>query len=326
MTHSVRTLSANDWVEDVLDLDGVRLEVRPPGLDGGYQNAPTQVELIEAPEGASEEERRSYPRLVSTPGDVLAQGPRFTAADDCLTSFIELANVPEGEFPGRALAFARRYGLLGLCRHREPYRHNPRCRPTEFKEDGSTWFWEPLEAWRQYSRHLGAILCVAANLQNDLPGDRRDWEAIFAVMPDPTSEAGRAAMADGRGAWTPRRSLEDVGGNRLMMSDIVTSWLRFGGVQAVMFWKPTDRVPTMLWFHVALTGVLALQLAAAVESPAYRCAGCDRPFTLPEGSRRRARNRNAYCGRAGCGRKANNRVNQRRFQERRKGQAPAVGR
>jgi len=168
---------------------------------------------------------------------------------------------------------------------------------------------------------------VAANLQNDLPGNRSDWQAIRAVMPDPTTEEGRAAMADGRAAWAPwRPNLENVDANRSMIAGIVTTWLRFGGAQPVMDWRPTDRVPTVFWYRASLTGVLALQLAAAVQSPSYRCAGCQRPFTLPEGSRRRARNRNAYCDREGCGRQANNRVNQRRFQERWKGRALAVGR
>jgi len=318
VARKIRPVSARERVDEVLDLHRARLDVRPPVADGGRYVAPEHVELIEAPDGADDSDRASYPRLVATPADFLSKGRHVSPSEDCLIGFIDLAHAPVEAFSKRALAFARLYGLLELCRHLEPCRHDtPSCQPLRlWDRPDLPLSWEPLASWRRYSRQLGAILCLAANLQNELPGDPRDWQTVFETTPNP--------VEDGTPAWFPRWPPGDVNRERTMVSNLVTRWLGFADVRTVSIWRPTeDRPFTLLWRHPSLIGLLAVQLDAAVQSKpgVYRCAECRRPFTLPEGSRRRTPTRDAYCTRPGCGRKANNRRNQRRYQERQKGLA-----
>jgi len=326
MKRRSRPFSTRDQLDEVIQLRGARLEVQPPSLDRGQQVGPELVDLIDAPDGANEEEQNSYPRLISTPGDLLSQGPRYGMSDDCLGRFIDLALVPEETFPFRALEFARSFGLLGLCRHDEPHLHahpNRTCALQSMKWRNDLLVqWEPLASWRRYSRHLSALLRVVANLQNDRLGSREDWEAIFDAMPsDPPREdlLREDYLGDGRVAWIPSRSFDDLESGKLMISDIVTSWLRFGAAVPIMTWFVPAARPKINFFRLSVVGVLALQLAAVAQAPSglYICASCRQPFTLPDASRRRAWNRNAYCERDGCGRRANNRLSQRRFQARR---------
>lgn len=241
-------------------------------------------------------------------------------SNDCLGRFVDLATVTEEVFPLRALDFARSFGLLGLCRHDEPQLHlrpNGMCALQQMNlRDGQRVQWESLASWRRYSRHLSALLKVVANLQNDVLGSHDDWEAIFDAMPS-------YPLGDGRVAWTVRRSFDDLVSGKLMVADIVTSWLRFGAADSIMTWTAPATRPRIIFFRMSVVGVLALQLAAIAQAPKglYICASCRQPFILPEGSRRRAWNRNTYCEREGCGRRANNRLSQQRFQARRERQA-----
>jgi hypothetical protein len=109
---------------------------------------------------------------------------------ELLTDFIALAG--PGDARRRAVAFARRWGVLELCsRHALPPAHLPRrgeprdtrrCEPE--RSDGD----EPSEVYVQYARKAAAVLGIANDLHADrqTTGTRGDWAALG--IPDPGRE------------------------------------------------------------------------------------------------------------------------------------------
>jgi hypothetical protein len=295
-----------------LELRGARMLVTAPQVDGLGYAVPGDVRLVDAPPGSGSTDSRLYPRLESS----LPKGGRSAdASADCLIEFIDLHYLSEEQFRARVLSFARRWGLLGICKHGEPAGHaRGSCWSLGLAgEDGNLdYMWEPLEAWRRYSRQLDGMLRVAARLRVGEAGLPKDWEAIAAAEPSPLP--GRKAHSGRKAHWTPRASAGDIGSERQMFGVALVRWLQFGNVVSDAIWRPDEPTPTIRLSHKSLAGVLAVQLAAAVQSQegVYTCAECGRPFTLPPGARRRARTLDAYCSRTTCGRKAVVRNSQRR--------------
>jgi len=295
----------------ILELRGARTFVTAPQVDRLGYTVPSDIRLVDAPPGSGNSDPGLYPRLESS---LPSRGPRAHASADCLIDFVDLHYLPEEQFRKRVLALTRRWGLLWICQHREPAGRGcveavgRWCPPLGWigEDAGFDYLWEPLEAWRRYSRQIDAILRVATNLRDGRPGDSRNWEAIAAAEP--------SALPMRKALWTPRHMAGDVGLERLTLGAAVQRWLQFGDVVADVIWRPDEPAPVVRLSHTRLTGILAVQLAAAVQSQEgiYICAECGRPFTLPAGARRRARDRDAYCSRPTCGRKAVVRNSQRR--------------
>jgi len=135
---------------------------------------------LDRPVGAS---RWWIPPNVALDGDrlVWAVGPGTWAHPDrgLLTGFVQLAAAR----PERIRDFARRYGVLDVCRHGLPdnHPHTPRqevaapargyCAPLRG--------WEPLEVWRHYARQFAALLSIAARLHQGRAGLAADWRTVF---------------------------------------------------------------------------------------------------------------------------------------------------
>jgi hypothetical protein len=121
------------------------------------------------------------------------EGPRspkwVTVGRGLLEDFLGLVDAPDS----RICRYARRWGVLYICRHNLPARHNSRPQPTaktaHFKQcylrqtgDGKG-YWEPLAVWRDYARRASALLGIADSLHAGRPGNSEHWRVIYSGVP-----------------------------------------------------------------------------------------------------------------------------------------------
>ncbi len=167
---------------------------------------------------------------------------------------------------------------------------------------------EPLEAWRRYLNQAVGILRVAAKLLSDKPGREEDWAAIDAGEPrnkDPFVQADSyplgAGRADARG---------DLGHEQWLLDTALRRWQQYG------------RTRMHPYSHPPGSGNLASRLSADLtvailgNGGVYECAGCGKPFTSQ--GRRRAANRNKWCGDPECKRERNRRNVKRHYEKTKK--------
>lgn len=97
--------------------------------------------------------------------------PRRTEAGArLLEQFVALADAP----PERILRFARRWGVLELCKHGLPACHDGRC--TLLSDGGN--FYEHIVWWQKLAAVARALLNIAARLADAQPGRAVDWGAV----------------------------------------------------------------------------------------------------------------------------------------------------
>lgn len=162
-----------------------------------------------------------------------------------LDEFIKLAECNDSEI----LNYARTWGVLELCRHHLPYLHGSPHEHLRLPPPGATFTsrqqttskcfplgTEPVEVWRFFSRQAKALLRIAANLQQETPGESDDWSLVLRdrVFPKQQVESHRACWADAVESWM---TLGDVRPRIDLMNHMIT-------------WGRTD-----------LLGELAVQLA-----------------------------------------------------------------
>ncbi len=248
--------------------------------------------------------------------------PRVHPSAPVLQRFMRLADVPERDFPSRVLAFAQEFGPLGICRHGKlPGHSGTWCPPLE----GGIRFpgfptWEPLEAWRRYSRQLLGVLRIVVDLQEGESGSADDWQAI--EQGDPQTPPVPLEFEHDPHEWALSRrdfssSAPDapIVSQRVSVAHAVSVWLRYGGVQPRVEWLPGESQATIHMEFLDLPGLLAVQLASAVSRRSYICSGCGYPFTVPEERRQPPVGRRKWC--PDCGRKAQWKDYQkRRYQQR----------
>lgn len=246
---------------------------------------------------------------------------QFVAADpDVLSQFAELARA---NTPVEVIRdFARRYGILRICKHGLPATHSdspnnsiyfgeerdfsryPYCRPLGTSFGNENEGFEPVDRWRFFSRQARAILNVMAQFNLDELGLEEDWKTILEHA---NSDPGR-----------------DLGQQRLDCVAVVNTWLRVASVipqihydynpfnhrlkhpalEAAPKTREGYRVEfeTDLFFRGSrLFAYLACQLmTAAVGRGVGLCSGCGKIYTPPK--RKPKRGQNNYCTK--CGRAA----------------------
>jgi hypothetical protein len=289
-----------------VNTDGAELQLHAPQSSGLGTMVPGTVWTEAGIDGSA--------RLVWRFGDRRAFWVK--AASECLDSFIRLADVPPNEIAARVAAFARTWGMLGICRHGKPAQHGERnC--SWLAVDPAIWgvCWEPIEAWVRYSRQIRSLLLIAANLQQGEPGAPQDWQAV--ERGEPVSEEcldGSPRPTDTLNVeiWRAKPAVGGVDAERADLALALQHWIRYGDVSVSTHWWPGAPNPDVWLDYSWLPGVLAVQLLAALQSRKglYQCAGCGQPFTPPEGSRKPAKNKRKWC--PSCGRLAQFRLYQRR--------------
>jgi hypothetical protein len=250
------------------------------GLPTGFAGVPAVVyldgeELVWSWIGRTGDER-------SEPRDVDPRG--------MLDAFLKV------EEASTVLGFARRFGVLGICEHGRPASHNPplaesrddglECLPVGYRS-GEGLCREPLARWFYYAGLARAMVAVAAELHQGVPGRREDWKAILV---------GR----DSEDKIEPviERLATSVPYGRLYLGQFVNQWLELGDVRPRLLWTVSSPEPRFL-LQAPTFGLLGVQLMVAISRSheLVLCSGCARPY-LREG-RKAPRGRRNYCG--GCG-------------------------
>jgi hypothetical protein len=247
------------------------------------------------------------PAWVSVDGSVVrygladreARGPggsvwRVAAVEErseaMLRGFVRLGDVPETSLPARLEAFARRWGVLGLCRHGLPATHPITTGMLPMETPCGLWMtptgMEAVSLWREYARQARAVLDVAAALVTEevaatelRPGLRSPaaaereagvWSIALRPFP-PRSDAPPAILDQLQG---PDRVTQ----RRWLLDRAIARWTNVAGIQVVPDFAGAQ--PVRLGVR-SLFGALAVQLLfAVVRAPFTRsCAGCGKLFS-----------------------------------------------
>jgi hypothetical protein len=235
--------------------------------------------------------------------------------------------------PERVLAFAQRWGVLGIClAHEQPTaddgqisyydptaasnRFSPSCGGDDFPLGDQRYrVWEDIdspicsasvEPWRSAARQIRAICGVIADLQSEEPCRAEEWEIVADLIRQGTHAIYRRPLFELQvpGRWEYGLLGPELDRHRLSRAQqrervayAVNMWLEFGGARAVVDWG--IGTPRVLLIADNLVGILAIQLAAAVSSPfgIWRCDGvaCDQLIETQSLKRNPQGGRNHFC-------------------------------
>lgn len=184
---------------------------------------PAGIILTESPRGE--------PALGLEPG-AAGTDRAFAHAPALLESFVEL----DGARPEAYLRFARRYGLLNLCRHGLPALHPPVTfsSPAEARRYGFPCFplilesggVEVLSTWRRFSRAARAFVSIAEKLAVGQPGGRDDWRALYWV----SHAEGNGHPVQARG-HDPEGKRARLASQRTLLAGELDRWRRLGSLR-----------------------------------------------------------------------------------------------
>jgi hypothetical protein len=176
-----------------------RRERNAPQPDWGNE---TVEELMTRWTWAAEEKKIGAPVLMFSPqvtdresSDFLAPALAGTGALDDFVRFAD--STPDDAI----LHFAAHWGVIGICSHMKPFTHSIAdcsianltrpCWPLGAEESDGKRGWEPIGAWRAYSRQAGAMLQESADLRTMTPTSdsakaerARRVSALFAQISD----------------------------------------------------------------------------------------------------------------------------------------------
>lgn len=229
--------------------------------------------------------------------------------DSLLSEFIELGNAA----PSQIARFARKWGLLGLCKaHELPADHvinwdrygvlRIGCRRhTRVREDTVVTI-ESLDAWRRFSSEAKALLDIGVALRHNDETTKADWE--IALTSSERWKRLRPLLK------SPAETEYEASDLRQILARHVEVWVRLGGVRPVLSWgeltirtPPAKRepppYPTILYNYSGLFGALAvrLMLAIAQGKGITICSICGEGFTP---ARRPRSDRRVVCSAAAC--------------------------
>jgi hypothetical protein len=214
-----------------------------------------------------------------------------------LCEFMNLADAPVETI----LAFARKWGVLEICRHGLPCTHNLRyadtfsgrwCFPLSYND--YKFFHEPILYWHFYARQMRALLNIAVRLKQGMPGLVEDWKVVNVAGLMRKSEV--KVLGEELFAAIYGRTVED---DRLYVLKLLDRWLSMGDVRPNLVW---DDEHCSVSFDNTLFGMLAMQLMLMISSSGgvAFCSGCGKYYP-PKVRRPKVDQRN-YCPE--CGRPA----------------------
>lgn len=189
--------------------------------------------------------------------------------------------------PAEIWDYAEKWGVLAICEHGLPNSHAstrewlmgpfvlPRyhaayyslCQPLEVTEVERSmlpvelWimqYYEPLAAWRKYSRMAHTLLDLAVTLDDGKLGTETDWKIVCGDQ------------------WSLPHSVEE---GRFIIGRVVSGWLALGGVAPYLDW--TDQNPQLRLSVEGLFGALGTQVLLALSrSEGFAvCTECGRLYT-----------------------------------------------
>ena len=221
-----------------------------------------------------------------------------------LSDFIRLSEEQNGRGLERIVDYARRYGVLGICKHKVPSSHNrppympdfstdfydliseihEYCRPEKEEIEGHQFEAEPLDAWLSFSREAKAIVQLSSELRGESKGDQKDWQVLDR--------------------WTGlHRVPSSIANGKLLLSSVINRWLEMCGVIPQFDWSNNSRLylssPSKSPVYTGLPGALVvrlLMLMSQSQRTAF-CAGCGKLIFLRQGQNLRL---NSYCNSSHC--------------------------
>jgi hypothetical protein len=174
-----------------------------------------------------------------------------TPEPDAFSKFLELAT----ERPESILAFAKRNGVLGLCKHGLPLCHGNLLPDTgdpfwpniecDLDCSGSVGIVEPLESWRALARGAVAVLRLNSSLQEpsetQAARDERgqSWRDALWLSAQQYARAGHWDCKAEHELWQlpdlPRiRPFRFFG--QIELANVVNEWIECGGIQLRAYW------------------------------------------------------------------------------------------
>lgn len=256
--------------------------------------------------------------------------PRYVRpSPDMLDSFIRLADASERKI----LAFARKWGVLGLCEHDYPCTHDTSCSPkgispeelrgAKLKLQKRFRCSEPLETWRGSARSFEGLLRIAAQIQQGKRGDPLDWlfsGVVSIELVDGNEVVPREVVSMIREnlhvdfsqllSLSPNKEAE-----KQHLARTLNFYLGSGGVAPNVEVRE-DSWEITLSSGLFILGALSVQLMLAIcrTEGLGLCTACGNAFVVT--GRRPSRNRRSYCER--CGKRAADADAARDYRRRRK--------
>jgi hypothetical protein len=207
--------------------------------------------------------------------------------------------------PAEILSYAKKWGVLGLCRHDLPCSHNQYadgltdgirpCLPMlelPLPADLSrARFREPLEVWRRLSRQASALLNIGASLNQQKLGAWDDWKVIKG---DYDRRSGGLLNALGLGGGKTRPYMQKIAHARRELASELDGWISLGQVRPRGAWQPKTNRWRFTLDAVSsgpnLFGMIALAITLAIAGAELAvCDGCGnsyRPDRRPNPDRR----------------------------------------
>lgn len=244
-------------------------------------------------------------------------GPTATSTGPLLEQFLDLRTKRDSSVH----AFAKKYGVLGLCLHGLPRLHevpsySPRThdwflefRPCGLQTNGDTRY-ESCKDWRNLANAMKAVLDVAVALRGNSKshplGDLRLWQAIpqygfeFEFQQSAEKQSTRTnAIVAGPVVWV--RTWNQVQRDRLPsdqadawseLMSVVNQWCTWADVHPQLI--PGTDGPKIVNVGVGLFGALASQLMGRVTASGSMaiCSHCATPYTP---KRRPRPDKDNYC-------------------------------
>lgn len=224
-------------------------------------------------------------------------GMRYVGeGSDLLEGFLALADAADSEVE----AYARRWGILGLCRHGLPAGHTPiRLLISSAKITGNkTAFMQPIiRAGKEYGTSVIDEPCWSGN-----PSD--GWREPIELWRFYVDLARRLLLAANAGRVAERERSDSRWARLNLLAGELDRWLTIAPMQVrFIVRKREPRISLVPQNPIsALSAVLAAQVcfAASASKDLLLCANCGRPY-FPKNKPPREGTR-TYCPR--CGRQA----------------------
>jgi len=232
-----------------------------------------------------------------------------TPETEAFDKFLELADAS----PERILAFAKRNGVLGLCKHGLPTWHDRYCEPGF--SDGA--IIEPITSWRAISRAVGAVLLLKGSIDEPITHTQEtrerwelDWRNANWLSAQLNERAGRSdCEVENRFCKLPLPELVRIRPFRLFgqreLANVVNEFLACSGIRLSGRYSkvPNQRRLELVAetrFGPNTFSLIALQLAQdwAGSKRVARCY-CGKLFPAPPTSSPRRRNFCPECRQAG---------------------------
>ena len=215
-----------------------------------------------------------------------------------LTAFVRLHESPDAAI----LRFARKWGMMGFCKHGLPFTHNW---PYALFHGENVWneecnaleqgclYTDPIVYWRKFSALADAILNIASELNQDKPANKLNWQIanvaylltgmrtalVKSSFKIPPLLSGRIRLkrpfvlrdapicysADNRSQTSIAEVVEN---ERHSLSSLVTLWIRLANIGPTLVWNRDSQRWDLTFSSLlgpSLFGAIGLSLMMAIS-------------------------------------------------------------